>query len=153
MYSKEEVARLKQEFWTTFGQYMALETSSAGLRVNWINYKTGIKHLYFKMEANGKVARIAIEMSHPDLGIQELIFEQFQGFKKMLNGYLAEEWIWELHTIDDYGKVITRISTVVYGLSIFNKEDWPALISFLKPRLLALDNFWNDVQDSFEVFT
>ncbi|HEX8607924.1 MAG TPA: DUF4268 domain-containing protein, partial [Pedobacter sp.] len=133
-------------------QYMALETSSVGLRVNWVNYKTGIKHLYFKMEADGKKVRIGIEMSHPDLSIQGLLFEQFQEFKNILNGYLGEQWTWELHTTDDYGKVITRISTVDYGLSIFKKEDWPALISFLKPRLLALDKFWNDVQDSFDLF-
>ncbi|MEJ7557677.1 MAG: DUF4268 domain-containing protein [Pedobacter sp.] len=153
MYSKDEVATLKQEFWTTFGQYMALETSSAGLRVNWVNYKTGIKHLYFKMEADGKKARIGIEMNHTDLSMQSLLFEQFQEFKSMLRDHLDEDWTWELHTTDDYGKAISRISTAVYGLSIFKREDWPALISFLKPRLLALDNFWNDAQDSFGLFT
>lgn len=152
MYSKDEVARLKQEFWTTFGQYMALETSSEGLRVNWINYKTGIKHLYFKMEADGKSVRIAIEISHPDTSIQELLFEQFKEFKNILTGYLKEDWSWELHTTDDYGKVVTRIATVAYGLSIFKKEDWPTIISFLKPRLLALDSFWNDAKDSFSLF-
>jgi hypothetical protein len=153
LYSKDEVAKLKQEFWTTFGQYMALETSSEGLRVNWINYKTGIKHLYFKMEADGKKVRIAIEMSHPDPSIQELLFEQFKEFKTILNSYLNEEWAWELHTTDDYGKVVTRISTIAYGFSIFKKEDWPSLISFLKPRLMALDSFWNDAKDSFSLFT
>ena len=103
MYSKDEAARLKQEFWTTFGQYMALENSSEGMRINWINYKTGIKYLYFKMEADNKKLRIGIEISHPDPGIQELIFEQFKEFKNILNGYLEEEWVWELHTGDEYG--------------------------------------------------
>lgn len=152
MYSKDEVAKLKQEFWTTFGQYMALETSSEGLRVNWINYKTGIKHLYFKMEADGKKVRIAIEISHPDSSIQQLLFEQFEEFKTILTGYLEEDWSWELHTTDDYGKVVTRIATVAYGISIFKKQDWPTIISFLKPRLLALDSFWNDAKDSFSLF-
>ena len=152
MYSKDEVAKLKQEFWTTFGQYMALETSSEGMRVNWINYKTGIKHLYFKMEADGKKVRISIEISHPDPSIQELLFEQFKEFKAILTSYLNEEWFWELHTTDDYGKVVTRISITDHGVSIFKKEDWPSLISFLKPRLLALDSFWNDAKDSFNLF-
>jgi hypothetical protein len=152
LYSKDEAARLKQEFWTTFGQYMALENSSEGVRINWINYKTGIKYLYFKMEADNKSVRIAIEISHPDPGIQELIFEQFKEFKNILNGYLEEEWVWDLHTNDEYGKMLTRISKVEQGRSIYRKEDWPAIITFLKPRLMALDRFWNDARDSFELF-
>ena len=152
MYSKDEAARLKQEFWTTFGQYMALENSSEDMRINWINYKTGIKYLYFKMEADNKKVRIGIEISHPDPGIQELIFEQFKEFKNILNGYLEEEWVWELHTNDEYGKLLTRISRVEHDKSIFKREDWPAIISFLKPRLMALDRFWSDARDSFELF-
>ena len=152
MYSKDEAARLKQEFWTTFGQYMALENSSEDMRINWINYKTGIKYLYFKMEADNKKLRIGIEISHPDPGIQELIFEQFKEFKNILNGYLEEEWVWELHTSDEYGKLLTRISRVEHDKSIFKREDWPAIISFLKPRLMALDRFWSDARDSFELF-
>lgn len=152
MYSKDEATRLKQEFWTTLGQYLSLAYSSEGLRVNWINYKTGIKHLQFKMEADAKVARIGIEISHPDLGMQELLFEQFKEFRSILNGHIKEEWSWELHTADDYGRVVSRVSTSISSVSIFNKQDWPELISFLKPRIIALDAFWNDARDSFQLF-
>jgi hypothetical protein len=153
LYAKDEVTKLKQEFWTTFGQYMALELSDSGLRINWVNYKTGIKHLYFKMEADGKKASIGIEISHPDHSIQELIFEQFREFKNILTGYLGEEWNWELHATDEYGKTVTRISTSMYNVSIFKREDWPKLIEFLKPRLIALDRFWTDAKDSFDLFS
>lgn len=153
MYAKDEVTKLKQEFWTTFGQYMALELSNSGLRINWVNYKTGIKHLYFKMEADGKKATIGIEISHPDRSIQELIFDQFKEFKNILTSCLNEEWNWELHTTDEYGKTVTKISTSLFGVSIFKREDWPKLIEFLKPRLIALDNFWTDARDSFDLFS
>lgn len=153
MYAKDEVTKLKQEFWTTFGQYMALELSNSGLRINWVNYKTGIKHLYFKMEADGKKATIGIEISHPDRSIQELIFEQFTEFRNILTACLNEEWNWELHTTDEYGKTVTKISTSLFGVSIFKREDWPKLIEFLKPRLIALDNFWTDARDSFDLFS
>jgi len=153
LYAKDEVTKLKQEFWTTFGQYMALELSNSGLRINWVNYKTGIKHLYFKMEADGKKASIGIEISHPDRSIQELIFEQFKEFKNILTSCLNEEWNWELHTTDEYGKTVTKISTSLVGVSIFKREEWPKLIEFLKPRLIALDNFWTDARDSFDLFS
>jgi len=150
LYTKDEASQLRQAFWTTFGQYISPQLSSEGLRVNWINYKTGLKYVYFKMQADKRTAIISIELGHPDAGIQELFFEQFAEFKNILNGYLNEEWEWELHHRDDEGKITSTISKQITGVSIFNKNDWPALITFVKPRIIALDVFWNDVKDGFE---
>lgn len=152
MYSKDQASQLKQAFWTTFGQYIALKPSADGLKINWVNYKTGIKQLQFKMQADKASATISIAISHSDPAMQELLFEQFKEFRKILNGYLNEEWEWNLHTIDETGKTISSISKTIYEVSIFKKEDWPALISFFKPRIIALDEFWCDVQSGFEVF-
>ncbi len=102
------------------------------------------------MEADKKTATISIEMAHPDSGIQELFFEQFLEFKNILHTTTAEEWLWEVHHTDDSGKVTSRIYRQLNGVSIFNKNDWPALISFFKPRIIALDEFWNDVKDGFD---
>jgi hypothetical protein len=150
LYTKEEASQLRHAFWTTFGQYISPQLSSEGLRVNWVNYKTGLKYVYFKMDADKKTATISIELSHPDAGIQELFFEQFAEFKNILRDYLAEEWDWELHHRDDDGKIMSRIYKQIEGVSIFNKNDWPQLISLFKPRIIALDEFWNDVKDGFE---
>lgn len=104
------------------------------------------------MHADGKSAFIAIELTHQDPGMQELLFEQFREFRRLLENQLEEEWDWQLHLQDEYGKTTTRISTTLQGVSIFKQEDWPALISFFKPRIIALDEFWIDVKDAFEVF-
>lgn len=150
MYSKEEASQLKQAFWTTFGQYIAPQLSAEGLRVNWVNYKTGIKHVYFKMQADKHTATISIEISHPDPGIQELFFEQFLEYKNILTASQNEVWEWELHGKDEYGKTICRIFKQIKDISIFNKNDWPELISFFKPRIIALDEFWSDAKYGFD---
>lgn len=152
MYSKEQASQLKQAFWTAFGQYIAPHLSAEGLRTNWVNYKTGIKNLHFKMQADKKSASIAIEMSHSDPGIQELMFEQFLEFKNILNASLNEEWEWQLHVQDENDRTLSRIVKILPGVSIFKQEDWPALISFFKPRIIALDEFWSDAKDSFDTF-
>lgn len=152
MYSKEQSSAIKQEFWTAFGQYMALTRNADGERVNWINYKTGIKHMHIKMQADHKSAYLAIEISHSEPGIQELFFEQFQEYKKILHEMLHEEWSWELHVSNEYNKTITRIYTNLYGVNIFKKEDWPTLISFFKQRMIILDEFWSNAQHQFEIF-
>ncbi|WP_432712356.1 DUF4268 domain-containing protein [Pedobacter sp.] len=152
MYTKEQATAIKQAFWTAFGQYMSLNLSAEGQKINWINYKTGIKHLYFKMQVDQREAYIAIEMSHPDPGIQELMFEQFVEYKTLLKGYLNEDWKWELHAHNEQYKTVSRISMSLASVSIFKQTDWPALISFFKPRMIALDAFWSDALYSFELF-
>ena len=150
MYSKDEVSQLKQAFWTTFGQYISPQLSAEGLKVNWVNYKTGIKYLYFRMEAGKRSASISIEIAHPDAGIQELFFEQFLELKNILHSTLNEDWEWQLHEMREDGKTISRIVRKLYNVSIFNKNDWPALISFFKPRIIALDEFWSDAKYVFD---
>ena len=150
MYSKDQASQLKQAFWTAFGQYMGPVMSAEGLRTNWINYKTGVKHIYFKMQADNKMAGIAIEISHPDAELQELFFEQFATYKAILHSTLEEEWEWQLHTTDEYGKTISRIYTELKPVSIFQQGDWPKLISFFKPRVIALDEFWSNAKYAFE---
>jgi hypothetical protein len=150
MYSKQESSKLRQEFWTAFGLYMTPVLSAEGEKVNWINYKTGEKHIAFRMYADNKKAAIAIELSHSDAGVRELHFEQFSEMKNLLHATLAEEWTWEMHASTETGKDISRIYMEKNGCSIFKKEDWPGLISFFKPRIIALDEFWSSAKYAFE---
>ncbi|QNK61277.1 DUF4268 domain-containing protein [Pedobacter sp. PAMC26386] len=152
MYSKDEASKLKQAFWTAFGQYIAPQLSAEGLKINWINYRTGIKHLHFKLYADNQSAFIAIELSHPDTGVQELLFEQFKEFRNILKTYLNEDWEWQMNILDENYKTVSRIYKPLSEVSIFKEEDWPKLISFLKPRIIALDEFWCDASPSFELF-
>jgi hypothetical protein len=150
MYTKDQASQLRQAFWTAFGMYIAPHPSAEGLKVNWINYKTGIKHVFFKMHADNKHAFIAIELNHPDPEIQQLFFEQFEELKTYLHECLGEEWDWVLHTTHENGKTISRIYKEISSVNIFSQEDWPELISFLKPRIIALDSFWSDAKYSFD---
>ena len=151
MYSKQQASQLKQEFWTVFGQYMTPVLSAEGEKINWINYKTGEKDIYFKMQADNKTAFIAIEITHKDAGIQQLYFEQFAELKKIMENVLEEQWTWQLHITSENGKLISRIFKQMESVSIFKKEEWPLLISFFKPRIIALDEFWSSAKYGFEV--
>ena len=150
MFSKQEAAQLKQEFWTAFGLYMKPIPSAEGEKVNWINYKTGEKDISFRMDADGKTATIAIQITHKDKGLQQLYYEQFIELKKMLYEALKEEWNWELHSIEETVRIISRIYTTKTEVSVFKKDDWPDLISFFKPRIIALDEFWSSAKYGFE---
>ncbi len=142
MYSKQEASQLKKEFWTVFGQYMSPIASAEGERINWVNYRTGKKDIVFRMEAGKDEAIVSIEILHKDQDLQQLYFEQFLSMKRSMEEMLPGKWEWVLHDKDEYGKVFSRIYTRSGKLNIFQKNDWPELISFFKTNIIALDTFW-----------
>ena len=149
MFSREESSRLRHEFWTTFGRYMSPVPSAEGLKINWVNYHTRLKDVYFRMNADKKSALISISMEHNDPETQQLFFEQFTEMRDILHQTLEEEWVWQLHAVVE-GKVVSRIYKELPNVSVFNKNDWPDLISFFKPRIIALDSFWENARWGFE---
>ncbi len=150
MYSKEEASKLRQQFWISFGKYMKPIPSADGLPINWVNYKTGLKHVFFRMDVTQKEATISIDITHPDQAIRNLYFEQFKAFKTLFFDAIGEEWHWEQNLVNEYNVPFSRISKTLNDVNIFNQSDWPSLISFLKPRIVALDQFWVDVKPVFE---
>ena len=128
---------------------MKLVTGASGLPVNWINYKTGIHHIHFKMDADNTRAFIAIEISSPKEEERLQYYNQFVSLKKILASTTTFNWQWD-ETVESKHKTISRISQQLNSVNIFKQSDWPAIISFLKPRIIALDEFWDLVKEGFE---
>ena len=150
MFTREQASLIKQEFWTTFGKYMRPILSVEGIKINWINYHTGVKDVHFRMNVDQHSAVIYIAIQHADPEIQELYFEQFLELKELLEKELEETWEWQLKSSGDDGKPISKIYRELAGASVFNRDHWPELISFFKQRIIALDRFWEDAKYSFE---
>ncbi|PWJ42721.1 DUF4268 domain-containing protein [Sediminitomix flava] len=149
MFSKEEASRIRSEFWTKFGKMLRPYTSGEGKRINWTNYKTGVKNIFFKMDADKKKASIGIYLTHKDPDIQEIFFDQFEEMKTYLHNLLGEEWEWELHSTNEMGQTVSCIYTELHGVNLFRESDHADIYAFLKPRILKLNEFWEDAKDVF----
>lgn len=150
MYARHEVSQFRQEFWTAFGLYMNPVLSAEGEKINWINYKTGEKNVHFRMDAGNRSVLIAIELRHSDAGLRQIYYEQLLQLQPLLESQLGEAWTWETSFTDDHGHTISRVYRQLDGASVMRKEDWPKLVSFLKPRIIALDAFWSEARYFFE---
>ncbi len=150
MYSKDEASKIRQQFWITFGKYMKPIPSAEGIEVNWVNYKTGVKHIFFRMNADQRETSISIDITHPDVETRNVFYNQFMAFKTLLDDALGEEWDWQIEVVNDFDVPLSKISKSLPNSSIYNQQNWPTLISFLKPRIIALDQFWTDVKPIFE---
>lgn len=124
--------------------------TAEGGRISWQNYKTGIKSIYFRMRAERDFASIGIEITNPDQEIQELLFGQFEQFKKLMEIETKEPWAWRSLNVDEFGKTVSVIEIRLENVNVLDQDDWPAIISFLKPRIIALDSFWSNVKYGFE---
>ena len=80
MYNRNEMARIKQDFWTSFGKYMLPVQPAGDEKINWINYKTGIKGIFFKMNAGKDAASLSIQMTGEKLQ-REKFFERMIQFR------------------------------------------------------------------------
>jgi hypothetical protein len=149
MYTRNEASAIRKKFWTSFGQYMRPISGASGETINWLNYKTGIRHLYFRMDADNKRATIAIELRQPDTELRRQYYNQLLQFKPVLEENTGEQWTWQPDTIDEDGAILSRIGTVLENVNVMKESDWPAIIAFLKPRIIALDEFWEMIKDSF----
>ena len=151
MYTREQASSIRQEFWTRFGRYMAPVLSAEGEKINWINYKTGIRQLNFRMDATQEFAHIGIEINHRDPGQALVLYQQFELLKPMLESVLGEAWEWAAAVEPEDQQVISSIALRQYKGSIFKEADWPDIISFLKPRIIKLDEFWCEYKMIFEM--
>ena len=150
MYTHKQASALRQSFWTAFGRYMAPVPGADGEKINWINYKTGVRHIYFRMEADSRHAIIAIEITHPEPDNRNEVFEQFRQLETLLQEELGEAWTWKPSAMDEHGREMALVSHEKQGVNIFAQDQWPDIISFLKPRIMALDRFWSVVKPMFE---
>ena len=151
MYTRQQASQIKQQFWTVFGKYMSPVLSAGGEKINWINYKTGVRFIHFKMDVNKDTACIGIEIIKKDPVVAKHLYEKFMLLQDGLEQCLGEKWICEPHSIDEYGLPLSKIFYQLPGVSVFNQTHWPQIISFLKPRIINLDNFWCHHKMIFEL--
>ena len=93
MYSKEEKKEMKLSFWTELNDQLTEAGKAKGRNLEWMNYPTQIKRLFFRMEADEHSAKMCIDMQFVTKGIREIYFLQFQEFENKLKEVFTEEVI------------------------------------------------------------
>ncbi len=146
METKQLAANTRQHFWTSFGQYMHPVPSSSGEKINWINYKTGVKFIKLVMQWSDGKATAALELSNPETTIRQAQFDQLLTFKKQFQQICGNDWLWEKEYVGSQKNNSSRIAASIENVYLLKQDDWPAIITFFKERMILLDQFWNDYQ-------
>ena len=149
MYSKEEAKSLRKEFWTAFGVYMKKYNKVYGAKIRWVNYNTKVKDIYFRLDVTKSLAYFSFDLQHKDEGLRELFYEQFIELRGVINSSFEYELTWKPVFESEFGSV-ARIYTELEGVSIFNKNDWGIIFSFLEKNIVAAHDFWEEFGEIFK---
>jgi len=138
MFSKEESARLRQEFWTSFGKSFPRK---------WLLYHTKIKDLSLKFYADRKTAAVMIAIEMKDNDLRKTYFNKFLSLKKI---FLKEipGLIYEENFVLDSGKIISCIYLPINKkVSIHNKDSWVDIYDFFNINMDKLEKLFLEYKD------
>lgn len=148
MFSKEERKAFHTEFWTAFGIYMRKHKPTAARQ--WLNYRTNIPDMYFRMEATHQFARVSIDLQMRDDDIREVFWEQWQELKRVFSDTCGDHWKWDELVEAPDGRLISRIGVEIPDVNIYNKSDWGKAFQFFEKHMVPLDEFWADFNEIFK---
>lgn len=138
MFSKEESAQLRKEFWTSFGKSFPRK---------WLLYNTKIKGFSFNFQADRKQAFVCLDFENPDEIANELLYDQLLSLKKLLEAELPEV-IYDANYELENGKVIRRIYVPFeQKFSIHNKNTWQQCYEFFVETMNTLELFYYEYED------
>lgn len=139
MFSREESAQLRKEFWTSFGKSFPRK---------WLLYNTKIKGFSFKFVADRKKAMVCLDLEHPDEIANELLYDQLLALKNLLEtDYLPEVIFDDSYELEN-GKLIRRIYVSHnQKFSIYNKNSWRDCYEFFIETMPQFELFFYEFED------
>lgn len=149
MFKKEELKQIRTDFWESFRKRMEKVRSASGKRKNWVNYKSNIRDIYFRMDVTGKEAFLAIDIQFQDEGIREIVWEQFMETAVLMRGLIGEEMECLPDTVLTPGFTAHRLKWTLQDVSLFEPSNHEKIQTFLEQKIRRLDEFWTDF---FELF-
>lgn len=139
MYSKEELKRLKLEFWESFAAYCEVQPYLRRRRKIWTLYNTKVKGVEMKFDANRKGAYVILEVNHRNEADRLEMFEKLTWYKEQIEQDLSEELIWDICFIRENGEQVARIYAAKEGLDLHRRTDWGEMFSFMATQMYLLE--------------
>jgi hypothetical protein len=138
MFSKDEAALLRKEFWTSFGKSFPRK---------WLLYNTKIKGFSFKFVADRKKAMVCLDIENPEELLNLLYFDKMISLKTLLENEIPEVIFKDDYELES-GKKIHRIYVPFEGkFSVHNKNTWRDCYEFYIETMPKFETFFYEYED------
>ena len=139
MFSKEEAASLRKEFWVSFGKSFPRK---------WLLYNTKVKGFSFKFVADQKKALVCLDIDSTDTIKNELLWDQMIALKSVIEDEYLPDVIFDNSFELDNGKRIYRIYVPLEEkFSIYNKNTWSTAYEFFIEKMTKFEFVYYEFED------
>jgi hypothetical protein len=149
MLNKDDLRTLRQGFWDEFEHATKKTRTANNRKLNWAQYKSGIKDIYFRLDFNFEEAFFAIDLQMRDPEIRELIWDQFMETETLLKTFIGNEIKLYPNFSLSEGFEIHRMKWSLEGVNLHNEKDYSQVIQYLTEKIRGLDRFWFEYSDLF----
>lgn len=139
MYTKDELKKLKLEFWEGFAAYCEVQPYLRGRKKIWTLYDTKVKGVELKFDANRTGAYVILEVNHRQEDLRLEMFERLTWYKDILDKDMKEEPIWDICFVRDTGKEVARIYVAKEGIDFHRRTHWCEFYRFMASRMYQLE--------------
>ncbi|PLX07569.1 MAG: DUF4268 domain-containing protein [Marinilabiliales bacterium] len=137
MYSREEAAQIRKEFWMAFDAY---SRKFIGAKQKWITYNTGLKDIVLKFDLDRNRARVMLLVEHRNEDKRFDIFVRIKGFEMLYEDNLGEGWIWDEQLMTNSGKEVCAIYKQLDDVNIYNKNQWTDIFDFFGIEMMKIES-------------
>ncbi len=139
MFSKEEAARLRQQFWVSFGKSFPRK---------WLLYNTKVKGFSFKFVADRKKAMVCLDIDSTDAIKNELLWDQMVALKSVIAAEYLPDVIFDDSYVLENGKRIYRMYVPLEEkFSIYNKNTWSTAYEFFVDKMTQFEFVYYEFED------
>ena len=139
MYSKDELKKLKIEFWESFAAYCEVQPYLRRRRKMWTLYNTKVKGVELKFDANRKGAYVILEVNHRQEEERLEMYERLTWYKETLEKDFPDGLIWDCCFVRETGNEVARIYVAKEGLDLHRREHWGDFFSFMARQVYLLE--------------
>lgn len=139
MYNKDELKKLKIEFWESFAAYCEVQPYLRRRRKIWTLYNTKVKGVELKFDANRKGAYVILEVNHRQEEERLEMYERLTWYKETLEMDFPDGLIWDCCFVRETGNEVARIYVAKEGLDLHRREHWGDFFSFMARQMYLLE--------------
>ena len=151
MYSKDEIKKLRLNFWQRFKIYCETQPELNLKKKKWILNETQIRGVTLRFDVDRQNAKVMLELQNKNEDRRLQIFEILERYKVVMEEGFENGLIWEFyHKREDNNQEVCRIYTQLENADWHNQNQWPEIYDFFIKNMLQLEENFLMVKDSLK---
>lgn len=148
MYTKEELKKLKRDFWTGFDDYCKTHGTFGKKQKSWLLYNTKLKNVELKFDATREGAFVILELNHRNETKRLETFERIEQYRTQLEKNITVPLVWEPFYVRESGQNVARIYCCQLQLDIHKTAHWPLFYAFMAENMMQLQQNFLHIRES-----